>query len=296
MINVTFFSNCRAITYICSSVKVPFEIDLSVFSDYSKPTLYVPDGTAKDYKGKGGWEQFQNVVEGYLVDVPTIDDMTYLRIRNGEGSAVSGTAILTKSATTTPDVVIPDTIKLKTDDISYKVKTISESAFINNSKLVNLTIPEFLDSIGQKAFNGCSNIAYIISKVKKPFTINDNVFSITTPTLYVPVGSRVDYKNTDGWKKFTTIYEGEKKDTSVVDNGTEFSVKGHREYFKTGAFPKDYNIELIAHWRNSDKPRKLISLDTIRFNYYSFNKPTEKYDPKKKNVKYKKEVVYGCQN
>ncbi len=37
--------------------------------------------------------------------------------------------------------------------------------------------------------------------------------------------------------------------------------------------PKDYNIELIAHWRNFDKPSKLICLDTIRFNYYSFNKP-----------------------
>ena len=205
------FSNCRAITYICSSVKVPFEIDLSVFSDYSKPTLYVPDGTAKDYKGKGGWEQFQNVVEGYLVDVPTIDDMTYLRIRNGEGAAVSGTAILTKSSTTTPDVIIPDTIKLEADAISYKVKTISESAFKNNTKLVNLTIPEYVDSIGQNAFNGCNSIVYIISRIKKPSAINDNVFSSYTPTLYVPVGSKENYQKTAGWKNFTTIYEGERK-------------------------------------------------------------------------------------
>ncbi len=216
------FSNCRAITYICSSVKVPFEIDLSVFSDYSKPTLYVPDGTAKDYKGKGGWEQFQNVVEGYLVDVPTIDDMTYLRIRNGEGSTVSGTAILTKAATTTPDVIIPDTIKQKTDDISYKVKTISESAFKNNTKLVNLTIPEYVDSVGQNAFNGCNNIVYIISRIKKPSAINDNVFSITTPTLYVPVGSKAAYKNTAGWKNFTTIYEGERKVYTHEDLGMSF--------------------------------------------------------------------------
>ncbi len=205
------FSNCRAITYICSGIKVPFEIDLSVFSDYSKPTLYVPDGTAKDYKGKGGWEQFQNIVEGYLVDVPTINDMTYLRIINGEGSNVSGTAILTKSATTTPDVVIPDTIKQEADAISYKVKTISESAFKNNTKLVNLTIPEYVDSIGQNAFNGCNNIVYIISRIKKPTAINDNVFSITTPTLYVPVGSKAAYQKTAGWKNFTTIYEGERK-------------------------------------------------------------------------------------
>lgn len=217
------FENCRAINHFCIKVESVFQINPNVFSDYSKPTLYVPTGTKAKYNATGGWEKFTNVVEGYLVDNPTVNDITYIRIRHGEGSSASGTAILTKSATTTPDVVIPDTIKLKTDDISYKVKTISESAFINNTKLVNLTIREFVDSIGPKAFNGCNNIAYIISKVKKPFTINDNVFSITTPTLYVPVGSRVDYKNTDGWKKFTTIYEGEKKDTSVVDNGTEFS-------------------------------------------------------------------------
>lgn len=217
------FENCRAISYLCIKVESVFQINPNVFSDYSKPTLYVPTGTKAKYNATGGWEKFQNVVEGYLVDNPTVDDITYIRIRHGEGESASGTAVLMKSATTEPDVIIPDAIKLDDDNISYKVKTISESAFINNTKLVNLTIPEYVDSIGQKAFNGCSNIAYIISKVKKPFTINDNVFSITTPTLYVPVGSRVDYKNTDGWKKFTTIYEGEKKDTSVVDNGTEFS-------------------------------------------------------------------------
>lgn len=28
------------------------------------------------------------------------------------------------------------------------------------------------------------------------------------------------------------------------DNGTEFSLKGHREYFKNGKFPKDYSLEI----------------------------------------------------
>jgi hypothetical protein len=139
------FENCKAITHLCIKVSSIFEINPNVFSDYSKPTLFVPDGTTDDYKGKGGWEHFSHVVEGYLVDVPTIDDMTYNRLINGKGKVVTGTAILTKSATTIPDVVIPDSIKLTTDTIAFKVKTISESAFINNSKLVNLTIPEFVD-------------------------------------------------------------------------------------------------------------------------------------------------------
>ena len=121
------------------------EIGEKAFENCRAITQYVPTGTKAAYNVTGGWEKFSNVVEGYLVDAPTIDDMTYNRLINGKGNSTSAIAILTKSATTTADVVIPASIKLATDTVSFKVKTISESAFKNNTKLVNLTIPEFVD-------------------------------------------------------------------------------------------------------------------------------------------------------
>lgn len=37
---------------------------------------------------------------------------------------------------------------------------------------------------------------------------------------------------------------------------------------------RDYDIELIAHWKNFDLPRKLISIDLIKFGYFGWIEPT----------------------
>lgn len=39
------------------------------------------------------------------------------------------------------------------------------------------------------------------------------------------------------------------------DNGTEFSVAGHREYFKTGSFPEEYSLEI----QGADYPATFVS-------------------------------------
>ena len=65
------FSQCRALTSIVSEIVNPFEIDESVFSDYSKSTLTVPAGTKSRYQSTYYWNKFTNIVEASEVDTST---------------------------------------------------------------------------------------------------------------------------------------------------------------------------------------------------------------------------------
>ena len=204
------FDGCKNITHICSLVKVPFEFLLNVFSSYTA-TLYVPEGAKDNYKSTNYWSQFSNVVEGYLVNEIISEDLTFDLMSTGSGETLKETAILTKSATTTPTVSIPSTID------RFKVTMIGPSSFSGNSKLVNLIIPANVQTIGDNAFNGCNNIVNIISKIENPTDISDNVFSTSSASLYVPKGTRDLYKSKNGWSRFTTVYEGEMGEKTVGD-------------------------------------------------------------------------------
>ncbi len=202
------FDGCKSITHVCSKISTStlFEINNNVFSVYTA-SLYVPEGTLDTYKAKNGWNNFtNNVYTGYFVDDLTIDYLSYDCLITGSGNAATKTATLTKSTTSTADVVIPDSVPV--GSLYYRVTNIRQSAFSGNSKLVNITIPTYVTTIGDNTFNNCNNITNIISKIKTPFVINKDVFSISSATLYVPVGRRDAYKTTDGWSKFLTVYEG----------------------------------------------------------------------------------------
>ena len=204
------FDGCKNITHICSLVKVPFEFLLNVFSSYTA-SLYVPEGSKDSYKSTNYWGQFSNVVEGYFVNEIISEDLTFDLMSTGSGESLKETAILTKSATTTPTVSIPSTID------RFKVTMIGPSSFSGNSKLVNLIIPANVQTIGDNAFNGCNNIVNIISKIENPTDISDNVFSTSSASLYVPKGTRDLYKSKNGWSRFTTVYEGEMGEKTVGD-------------------------------------------------------------------------------
>ena len=56
-------------------------------------------------------------------------------------------------------LVIPESVTK--DDYDYKVVEIGALAFIENSKLINVTIPNTVASIGGSAFAGCTSLASI---------------------------------------------------------------------------------------------------------------------------------------
>ena len=101
--------------------------------------------------------------------------------------------------------------------------------------LTSLTIHKDVTHITVLAFNGCCNLNSVTSYIESPFYIEDAVFEswnkntdedqFTTATLYVPAGTKSQYKSQYGWKKFATIIEMENTPSQyesyvVYNNGT----------------------------------------------------------------------------
>ena len=67
-----------------------------------------------------------------------------------------------------------------------------------------------MTSIGNYAFSSCRGLKDIVSEIKTPFEISENVFSVySTAKLTVPIGTKSAYQSTAGWNKFMTIVEQE---------------------------------------------------------------------------------------
>ncbi|GHT21633.1 hypothetical protein AGMMS4957_10660 [Bacteroidia bacterium] len=95
--------------------------------------------------------------------------------------------------------------------IGNSVTSIGDYAFSNCSGLTSVIIPNSVTSISPGAFYGCSGLTEIHCNNPTPPNI-DAVYSFlhvnkASCKLYVPAGSLVAYKATDGWRDFFNIIE-----------------------------------------------------------------------------------------
>ena len=75
-----------------------------------------------------------------------------------------------------------------------------------------------MTSIGNYAFYYCSGLKDVISEIKTPFEISENVFSVySTAKLTVPSGTKSAYQSTAGWNKFTNIVESSANNQSIAE-------------------------------------------------------------------------------
>lgn len=236
----------------------------------SDATLYVPDGTKSSYEAIDGWNMFADIFEGELKEV-TVDGLIYSYL-DGKGIAavkgrandemrnitipgsvpIDGANYLVKSigagafqSCGLDSVVVGEGIEtieknafrenwnLKSVVFPSTLKTIGEYAFYNcEYNLRKIELPTSLDSIGNYAFSRIRNLTTVISRIQRPFNINENVFSIeenwdysgespkqtftkSPATLYVPDGTKSSYQAIDGWNMFEEIIEGEPKYSTV---------------------------------------------------------------------------------
>ena len=91
--------------------------------------------------------------------------------------------------------------------IPNSVTTIDEWAFNGCLNLSSITIPNSVTSIGSNAFLRCPKLTEVYSYIKEPFSVYWPLGEDSTPTLYVPAGTKAKYEATDGWKGFKNIVE-----------------------------------------------------------------------------------------
>lgn len=93
------------------------------------------------------------------------------------------------------------------------VTTITDGAF-RDCKLVNVTLPAGLTSIGSYTFSYCNSLTKVISQAINPPTITSDCFYSTVNNsgiqLWVPTPWAVKlYKQANYWKNFSRIYESQ---------------------------------------------------------------------------------------
>ncbi len=82
-------------------------------------------------------------------------------------------------------LVIPATVKI--NKVTYKVVQISESAFLNYTKLTDVTIGKNITTIQKNAFKGCKKLKKVILKGTKLKTIQKGAFAKTSSKMSVKV-------------------------------------------------------------------------------------------------------------
>ena len=114
---------------------------------------------------------------------------------------------------------------------------IGSRAFLNCSGLTSLTLPAGITWIGERAFYGCSGLTSIYVYAEKVPEIGSNAFErfdAKKCTLYVPMGTRDDYRLSEFGDYFENIVEFEstgidKTTTSTdVEEVVRYSVNGQR--------------------------------------------------------------------
>ena len=105
------------------------------------------------------------------------------------------------------EICIPDVVLWLSMDFDATAFPNEHYLSINGEKIINLTIPEVINSIENSALYNCKGIETIKVEAKRPPTVADNFANTLyeTCTLYVPEGSENAYYVADGWKNFKKI-------------------------------------------------------------------------------------------
>ena len=125
---------------------------------YDKPTatLYVPEGKKATYQATAGWNLFDNIEEGEVLEA-TVDGLKYEYSTGGTTAKViqdDSYKSLTSAVTIPASVII--------NGKTYSVTGIGNNAFNYCSDIPSIVISEGISEIGTYAFQGCWNTTFTL--------------------------------------------------------------------------------------------------------------------------------------
>ena len=157
------FSGCSSLTSVTALPVYPLNINEGIFSDYSNTILYVPAGCKGYYESEPYWRDFKEIIEleetlkdgdVFTACLPILNKTERVPITFKVLSMNGKTVQVGHGEPSVPldvakEIAIPEVVR------GMRVKGIGNNAFANCSKLVGVTIPSSVESIGDKAFSGC---------------------------------------------------------------------------------------------------------------------------------------------
>lgn len=96
--------------------------------------------------------------------------------------------------------------KMTEINIPETLRSIGFGAFGDCQSLTQFTLPESLTEIGAEAFMGCVSLTELYSNPVTPPAIDESVFYMAEPTVYVPCDREMAYIEAPVWNSFD-IYE-----------------------------------------------------------------------------------------
>ena len=226
------FRHCDALTSFTLPNSVT-EVGYGIFEDIeNSPTVYNSTCFVKlKYSHSGAYTipaGIKTIAGGAFEDCEGLTSVTMPNTVTSIGEAAFASCAGLTSITISNNVTTIEEATFKKSGLTSitipsGVKSIGEEAFERCTSLASVTIPSSVTSIVKDAFHACNNLTSINSKIKVPFTIEENVFQynnqVIPATLYVPVGTKSLYASTAGWSLFTNIVEKEFDDDDEGGNG-----------------------------------------------------------------------------
>ena len=138
-------------------------------------------------------------------------------VTNIDSGAFSGCSSLTNieipsSITSIARGVFESCLALTHIAIPNNVTSIEDYTFNNCTGLTSIIVPNSVTSIGDYAFLNCTALKSIYCLLKSPIELLNTTFEnvdYDNVVLYVPIGSKAEYKKTDYWRQFVNIKEME---------------------------------------------------------------------------------------
>lgn len=245
------FSGCTALTSVTALSETPATLEADAFSAYTAE-LAVPEGALDTYKAAEVWKNFTNIFE----------NITYFEVDN------NGYNVLSRSEKTVEFkgyfsgwtyYTIPTTVSYK--DVEYTVTAVGDNAF-NGKRVIEITIPATVKSIGNSVFENGAYISSIYIHSESLEFVGENAFNCnsscnltikmpncTTPpvakgvlasdealaniTLLVPYTTIDAYKNADYWGSINSINGC----NSFTHNGLNYNILSYED--KTCEFARN---------------------------------------------------------
>lgn len=157
----------------------------------------------------------------------------------------SMSTVIPKSVTSIGNDAFRESQQLPKFTIPDWITSIGERAFMFGG-LTSVTIPKSVTSIGDQAFAWCNWLTSVTVEAETPLKISEYVFTDRqNKSLYVPAGCKAAYEAADYWKDFKEILETTTEDVITISDAGQSTwcsrydldftdVEGLKAYTATG--------------------------------------------------------------